>query len=212
MPRIELPAVTSVRGKYVAGALTVLLSALLYIVPNRWQAVPPEYLTLSSIDNAVPFWPASGLVYISIYFFLTATFVALRDFAVVSRFVYACLFAQVIAAVCFVVWPIVYPRELYLAPTASRLDAEILELVRSMDTPANCLPSLHVSTAVLCAVALRADRDTRLGALIALPLALSTLTFKQHYFVDVLAGLALGLLAGLVFFRWRLVELRAPHA
>jgi len=208
MPRIELPAITSVRGKYVAGALTVLLSALLYIVPNRWQVVPPEYLTPTSLDSAVPFWPASGLVYLSIYLFIPATFVALRDFAVVSRFVYACLFAQLIAAVCFVVWPTAYPRGLYLVPTASPLGAALVDIVRSMDTPANCLPSLHVSSVVLCAVALRADRGTRLGFLLAVPLAFSTLTFKQHYFVDVLAGLALGLLAGLLFFRWPRLALR----
>jgi membrane-associated phospholipid phosphatase len=207
--RIELVAVPSVRAKYVAGVLTAVIAGLLYVVPNRWQMIPPSYLPLTWIDEAIPFWPATGLVYAAIYFFLVGTFVVLRDLSVVSRFLYACLFTQIVAAACFVLWPTVYPRELYEIPLhASRFDAAIVELVRGMDTPANCLPSLHVSTVVLCAGALLADRRSFAGVLTAVPLALSTLTFKQHYVADVIAGLALGLVAYFVFFRWREFGLR----
>jgi len=173
-------------------------------VPNRWQIVPPSHLPLTWLDNVIPFWPVSGLAYGAIYPFLLGTFIAIRDLTVASRFVYACLFTQIAAAACFVVWPTVYPRELYPVPTgAGHLSMAIVQMLRAMDTPANCLPSLHVSTAVLCAVALRAGQRSTWGILCALPLALSTLTFKQHYVIDVLAGLALGLLAYFLFFRWR---------
>lgn len=193
----------------MAGALTALISALLYVIPNRWQVVTPSYLPLTAIDEVIPFWPASGLVYGAIYLFLLATFVLVRDLAVASRFIYACLFTQAIAAACFVLWPTVYPRELFAVPMhAGRLGVAIVDVVRGMDTPANCLPSLHVSTAVLCAGVLIADRRSFAGVLIALPLALSTLTFKQHYVADVIVGLALGLAAYFIFFRWRGFGLR----
>lgn len=213
MRRVELPAIATVPGKYAAGALTAAVSTVLYVVPNRWQIVPPRYLPLTWLDNAIPFWPVSGLAYGAIYLFLLGTFIAIRDLAVVSRFVYACLFTQITAAACFVVWPTVYPRELYpVSGEAGHVGVAIAQMLRGMDTPANCLPSLHVSTAVLCAVALRASQRSTWGILCALPLALSTLTFKQHYVIDVLAGLALGLLAYFLFFRWRGFGLSSPVA
>jgi len=211
MRRIEFPGIATLRGKYLAGVLTAALSAVLYLVPNRWHILPPSYLPITWLDDAIPFWAASGLVYSAIYLFLLASFVAIRDLAVVSRFVYACVFTQLVAAACFVVWPTVYPRELYPIPAgAGHLEMVVIQMTRGLDTPANCLPSLHVSTAVLCACALYADQKSRWWALVALPLALSTLTFKQHYVVDVGAGLLLGLLAYFAFFKWQGFGLRPP--
>ncbi|MGZ5124114.1 MAG: hypothetical protein ACXWC1_15060 [Burkholderiales bacterium] len=39
--------------------------------------------------------------------------------------------------------------------------------------------------------------------------SVSTLTFKQHYVVDVVTGLGLGLVSYWIFFRWGTVELTA---
>jgi membrane-associated phospholipid phosphatase len=196
------PAISSVRGKYVAAAVTALISALMYFVPQHVRLTDPVYLPMTALEKAIPFWPASGVVYFAVFPLLLGTFLLLRDLGQATRFLYACLFAQTVGMICFLLWPTAYPRELFALPqSTSALGAALVTFCRSMDTPANCLPSLHVSTVVLCVGALRTRRLFVPAVLISIPLALSTLTFKQHYVADVIAGLVLGLLACMIFFR-----------
>jgi membrane-associated phospholipid phosphatase len=197
-----LPVVTTIRGKYTAGVLTALISAAMYFAPPHWPLFVPVQLPMTALDKAIPFWPDSGLVYAAMFLFLLGTFIFLDRLTRVSQFLYACLFCQTVGMICFVFWPTTFPRELYpLAPSTDALGTALATYFRATDTPANCLPSLHVCTVVLCVGALRGGRLFIPGILAGVPLALSTLTFKQHYVADVVAGLALGLLACFLFFR-----------
>jgi membrane-associated phospholipid phosphatase len=62
-----------------------------------------------------------------------------------------------------------------------------------VDRPVNCVPSLHVANACVCALALQREGSTwHYGAPVWLALImLSTLTTKQHFVIDVLAGVLL---------------------
>lgn len=191
------------RGLLVAAAATVLVCALMYALPQHWHRGDPVPLPLTSLDRAIPFWPVTGLLYFGVFLFLLLTFVALwsnRECA--GRFLYACLFAQVLGMSCFLLWPTIYPRELYPIPASSaQWGIALVAWCRAHDLAVNCLPSLHVSTVVICVSALRGSRWFRLAILVSVPLVLSTLTFKQHYVIDVLTGFLLGTLASWVFLR-----------
>jgi len=205
---IRLPALSSQRSKYAAGLLCALFAAALYLLPNRMPVLPQATLPLTAIDTAVPFWPASGWLYASLYVLLLWTFVAMRDLGQASRFLYACLFAQIAAATIFVTFPTVYPRELFPLPEGTHpLNAALVEFWRQLDAPANCLPSLHVANTVLCLAVLATGRSWRCLCILGVLMCLSTLTFKQHYFVDIAAGAALGLATYVMFFRWGRIEL-----
>jgi membrane-associated phospholipid phosphatase len=209
---ILLPAIRSHGAKYTAGVLCILISALLYLVPNTLYTSSGAGLTLSALDRSVPFLPATGWLYASIYLFLLWTFVRMRDLNRVSRFLYACVFAQFAAAVVFVCYPVIYPRELFPVPAGTHAWNEaFVYFWHRIDGPANCVPSLHVSTSLLCAVAFERTRrrDAAIVFALAVLFSMSTLTFKQHYFVDVVTGLGLGLISYWIFFRWRRVELTA---
>ncbi|MGZ5260672.1 MAG: phosphatase PAP2 family protein [Burkholderiales bacterium] len=209
---IRLPAIRSRTAKYAAGMSCILISALLYLVPNTLYTSSGVALRLSAIDRIVPFWPASGWLYASIYLFLLWTFINMRDLNRVSRFLYACVFAQFAAAAVFVLYPVVYPRELFPVPAGTHpWNEAFVHFWRSIDRPANCVPSLHVSTSLLCAVAFERTRraDVATVLVLAMLFSVSTLTFKQHYVVDVVTGLGLGLVSYWIFFRWGTVELTA---
>ena len=202
---MRLPGVSTVSGKYLAGAACALVCALLYIPLNRFPMFAPRQLPLTFIDRAVPFWPLTGWVYVATFAFMLWAFVSTRDLERVTRFLYACTFVQAIAALCFYLYPVTFPRQLYPVPgDASWLGAAITAFQRGIDQPTNCLPSLHVTTDLLCVVLIGPAR--RVAFLLSIPLAvllsLSILTFKQHYVVDALAGLVLGSLAGGIFFCW----------
>ena len=173
----------------------------MYWLPQYWHRGEPALLPLTTVDRAIPFWPVSGVLYFGAFVLLLLTFIALRtDRERATRFLYACLFAQVLGMLCFLLWPTAYPRELYPLPaSASRLGAALAVWCRSNDLALNCLPSLHVSTVVICVLALRGSRWFLPALLAGVPLALSTLTFKQHYVLDVVAGAALGWLASALF-------------
>lgn len=208
---ITLPVLPSAGWKYAAGAFVALCATPLYMLPNRMAGSDAVTLPLTAVDNLVPFWPWTGWIYAAVYLFLLVTFVGMKDLGVASRFLYACLFAQLVAAVVFVAYPTVYPRELFPLPHgALGSDAALVAFWRQLDAPANCFPSLHVSTVVLCLAVYGSEplrRFRYVAAAAALLLVASTLTFKQHYAVDLVGGAALGLVSYAVFFRWPRVRL-----
>ena len=77
-----------------AAVATVLVCAAMYFIPQHWHFAQPVELPLTALDRAIPFWPASGLVYFGAFVFLLAAFLALRDREQATRFLYASLLAQ----------------------------------------------------------------------------------------------------------------------
>jgi membrane-associated phospholipid phosphatase len=200
-----LPVPRDARGLFLAAAVTVLVCALMYFIPQRWHWGEASVLPLSSLDRAVPFWPLSGLLYFGAFVLLLLTFIALwPDRERAAHFLCASLLAQTLGMLCFLLWPTAYPRGLYPLPSShSGLGVALVRWCRAHDGAVNCLPSLHVSTVVICVSALRGSRWFVPALLASVPVALSTLTFKQHYVVDVAAGALLGLFASWVCFRPR---------
>jgi membrane-associated phospholipid phosphatase len=188
-----LPEPRSGRALAAAAVATVLVCAAMYYVPQHWPLREAAFLPLTALDRAVPFWPLSGLVYFSVFPFLLVSFLALRDRERAARFLYASLLAQTVGMLCFLLWPTAFPRDRFPVPAdAAALGLALVRFCRSLDAPVNCLPSLHVSAITLCVAALRGTRWFRPALVAGMLLAASTLTFKQHYVIDVLAGFALG--------------------
>ncbi|MFO1504084.1 MAG: phosphatase PAP2 family protein [Steroidobacteraceae bacterium] len=206
---VKLPAFRTLPSLALAAIATVLICALLYYLPQRWHLGTPTLLPLTAVDRALSFLPWSGLLYFAAFPFLLGTFLSLRSFEHASRFLYACLVAQVIAMLVFLLWPTTYPRGDFPLPAdAGGLAAALVAFCRQADLPLNCLPSLHVSTVTLCLVTQwHCTPGGKRAAPLLLPAGLamiaSTLTFKQHYLLDVIAGLVLGYASWWVCFRWR---------
>ncbi len=171
------------------------------------SAAMASTLPLTALDYAIPFWPGSGWVYACNYLFIVVAFLRLDGGERKSRFIYAMLASQLFAVMVFAIWPVRFPREVFPIPLdAAPVHRALAGWWRLIDQPVNCLPSLHVSTSVLCVAAFPRCRGWGrhvLAWVAAVCISLSTLTFKQHYVVDVLAGLALGLAAYGVFFGFR---------
>jgi membrane-associated phospholipid phosphatase len=206
---VILPAIHTARGHVGAAAATVLACAVMYFIPQYWRIGAAVELPLTALDRAIPFWPASGVVYFAAFGFLAGTFLALRGREQVTRFLYASLLAQTVAMMCFLFWPVGYPRDLYSLPAdSSAIGAALVHYVRHLDAPVNCLPSLHVCTAMICALAWRGRRWAGVALLAAVLSAASTLTFKQHYVADAVCGAALGVVAWWICFAWKGLRLR----
>lgn len=180
--------------------LVLLVPIYLFIpelMPGRTLHVPELPL-----DRAVPLRPAWALVYGSLYFLLIVlpVFVVRRP-EQVRRTVFAYLLVWISAYVCFIVYPTVAPRP--AAVTGEGFAVQGLRFLYGADPPYNCFPSLHVAHSFVSALACyRVHRGVGIAAaLCATLVGVSTLYTKQHYVLDVVAGILLAGVAYAVFLR-----------
>jgi len=174
-----------------------------YFALQHFPLRPPRTLPTASLDELVPFQPAWVVVYQSLYVLMPAV-AWLADSADTLRR-YARGFVALSAAgfVVFLAFPVMGPRPKVVSAEG------LYGMLVHYDTPLNTFPSLHVALAVysllfaqhLLAGAGRSAPGLILaGAAWTAAIAYSTLATKQHYAIDLPAGMLLALLAH----RWAL--------
>ena len=168
-----------------------------FVLENSQQ--PTVIMPSTFIDPWIPFSPLAFPAYVSLWLYVSlppALIGSLRSLL---------LFGLWIALLCLcclgIFW--FYPTTVPLSDIDWALHPE-MALIKGIDAAGNACPSLHVASAVFSAVWLK-----RLFRNISAPLWLrgfsvvhcvlilwSTIATRQHVVLDVLAGLALGLLFG----------------
>jgi len=187
--------------KALAGLLVALVCALLYALPSALTLQRAVLIDVPAWERAIPFLPLSVWPYVAQYPLLLWAYFGCRDARRCARFLLAVLVVQASAALAYLLLPLRYPRELHQAAAdTDTLTRAAVQWVRTIDAPVNCCPSLHVSSCLLCLWLTGFERLPRALALgsVALASIASTLTFKQHYAIDIAAG------ALLAAFGWRL--------
>jgi membrane-associated phospholipid phosphatase len=190
----ELPLPKSQAQKWWAGVAAIVVCAVLYTGASLLTRDRAVLIPQFDWETAIPFWPQTVWIYLAQYPMLVIAFSACRDLARCGRFLYAAVIVQVLAATIFVLYPIQIPRP--ALPLAGELDAitsALASAVHSVDAPVNCFPSLHVTSCLLCLWLIARERAWLVWCFaIASTLCIaSTLTFKQHYFIDLPAGAVL---------------------
>jgi len=202
-----LPAPNSVKhqtvGFFQRLVKVVGLTTLLYVpylLSNHFPVFTPQELPLSVVDQALPFWTWTVVPYFILIggMYLPAFVYDRRGFSVALR---AIVIAVVINNLVFFLWPTTYPRPLAEAGTEFYHDWYRFLIV--VDTPGNCFPSAHITApAIGCwALGQQYPRWRWVIGLLFIPFALSILTTKQHYVLDLFGGLATAAIGVLVALR-----------
>jgi membrane-associated phospholipid phosphatase len=168
------------------------VNAVVYLVPNHLFIESPRLLPWTSIDTAVPFVPATVWIYFTDYLLVASAFLLCTSWTEVKRFVRAYFVLLVTGSAIHFLWPTIFPREAFPIE-GTGVTAYALRFLRQVDLPTSCLPSMHVASSYLAAFSLW-RHPPRLYAVWlswATAVGVSTLTAKQHYLIDVLAGLAM---------------------
>lgn len=146
----------------------------------------------SKIDEAIPFMPQWSWVYSFLYYpailYLNLIVKDHRQFLMVAMSFIVLLALQMIF---FWLYPVHTPAHWRTFNTGQTISEKFLRWVQYFDAPGNCMPSMHVSVAMLTA----GHALATLGAwvwLFPLLIALSCLFTKQHYLIDLPAGAMLG--------------------
>jgi membrane-associated phospholipid phosphatase len=178
-----------------------MLVPLYVFIPQLVKKTPSA--PALSVDYRIPLQPAWVLAYGPLYLFLILlpVFVVRQD-ELIRRTVFAYLTIWIASYVSFYFYPTVAPR-LDDAVIGNGFAVWGLRFLYSADPPFNCFPSLHVAHSFVSALSsYRVHRGVGIGATAgAFVVGLSTLFTKQHYILDVVAGIVLAFLAYVLFLR-----------
>ena len=183
-------------------AALVLLVPLYLFIPQLAFNRPPHAPALS-LDHRIPLQPAWVLVYGPLYLFLILLpLFVIRGERHIRQTLYAYLTVWLSAYVVFLLYPTVAPRPGDTV-AGDGFAAWGLRFLYDADPPYNCFPSLHVAHSFVSALSsYRVHRGVGLAAIVcAFVVGISTLFTKQHYVLDVAAGVLLASAASAWFLR-----------
>jgi membrane-associated phospholipid phosphatase len=199
--------------EHAAWALAVPLAfaAGYFGIATRFDAARATTL-LTPLDAAIPFVPQAIFVYVVVYPLALYPLFVIRSLELLRRTICAYAIVMVVSLGCYVLLPVT-AAELrsgvgVLDPT--RFDTWGVKLLFTLDPPSNLFPSLHVAMATLAGLAaLRAHRGYGVLALVAVAgIAVATVLVRQHFLLDVAAGMGLAIAAHAAVIR----PLRLPSA
>jgi membrane-associated phospholipid phosphatase len=153
------------------------------------------------VDRALPLRPEWSVVYGSLFCAVILPAFVVHQQDLLRRTIRAFLMAWLVAFAVFIAYPTIGPEHPKVA--VDGFASWALRSIYGADVNYNCFPSLHVAQAFLAAFAChRVHRGVGIVTFAwAALLSLSTLLTKQHYFLDVVGGIALAYAAQLAFMR-----------
>lgn len=168
------------------------------------MGLTPSVLPFSWVDRAAPFLPWTFWIYASVYLIYFTSVALQRDAEAFTKFLWGYVLAYGGSALFFVFVPTTFPREMFALPEESMTFSEAtLDWFRGIDRPTNCFPSMHVASAVMSTMVFYRRRPVVfvIFCVWALAISVTTLTTKQHFFVDVVSGVGFGLVCHLLVFK-----------
>ena len=182
----------------------LFFGAYFYLLKN--PAYPATVMPITWLDRLIGFQPRALPIYLSlwVYVSLPPAFLATRRelYGYGIAMAGACLAGLIV----FYFWPTAVP-----AVNIDWARYPDVDFLKSLDAAGNACPSLHVTTAVFSGIWLH-HLLRRFGAPLwilsinwiwCIGIVYSTMATRQHVAVDVLAGLALGVVAAYLSLRQR---------
>lgn len=183
---IQVSIFANQKNKYWYFLLVGSCFAAAYLFTNKFQFFPVRQLPLFGFEYEIPLMQWTVWIYLSDYFFPLMVAFRLKEERNISVMVFAFIMMVIIAQTIFVLFPTIYPR-----PTLplDQLNAG-LQWLYTTDHPLNCFPSTHVSMVFVTFFGLKEEKQKIpwIALIWATLITISTLTTKQHYFIDIVGG------------------------
>jgi membrane-associated phospholipid phosphatase len=175
-----------------------------YFYLLKGPAYPTTVMPITLLDRLIGFQPLSLPVYLSLWVYVSLPPALLATRRELYGYGLAMAGTCLAGLIVFYLWPTAVP-----ATGIDWAQYPDVDFLKSLDASGNACPSLHVATAVFSGIWLH-HLLRRFGAppwillcngVWCIGIAYSTLATRQHVAVDVLAGLALGVLGGYLSLR-----------
>lgn len=187
--------------RFLTVALTGSVLLPVYGAIGIWTAASHEKMHMlpSFIDSIVPFSAPWVLIYAMVFMQCLAPLFTITDSRVLTRTVAGYFTLYAFGTPVWLLYPVAVQRD--PVPIVDVWTYGI-GIVRYLDPPGNCMPSMHVALAVLASLVVY-RHDRRVGWLLGGSAALiwwSTLAIRQHYAADGLVGAGMAVLADRMWF------------
>jgi membrane-associated phospholipid phosphatase len=157
------------------------------------------------LDNAIPLQPAWVWIYSGIYYpAIIIVAMSVRDLRHFNYMAFSYLILLLFHMLVFLVFPVEVPCEWREATAGAESPSRrFLAFVQKFDARSNCFPSMHVSVATLTAFHAMTNIPNAfvVATIFVLLIAASCVLTKQHYLIDLPAGLVCGWLSFQLFLR-----------
>lgn len=172
-----------------------------HIIENH----PASTLPRLDLDERIPFIPEFVFIYLCIYPLFLLPFFYIRNSAFFRIFSLAYITVMLVCYATYLTYPVAMERPFFEEQSFATW---ALRIVYNSDRPLNCFPSMHVAMSLLASLTIMEVHRVRgiLALLLTLLIAVSTLFIKQHYILDVVAGMMLTLLVYSLYFRQRILD------
>ncbi len=182
----------------------LFFGAYFYLLKD--PAYPTTVMPVTLLDRLIGFHPQTLTIYVSLWFYVSLPPALLATRRELYGYAMAMAGTCTAALIIFYFWPTAVP-----AADINWAQYPDMNSLKSMDASGNACPSLHVATAVFSGFWLhhllrRFDAPLWLLAFNGtwcIAILYSTLATRQHVALDVLAGLALGVLTAYLSLRHR---------
>ncbi|MEI7849693.1 MAG: phosphatase PAP2 family protein [Chloroflexota bacterium] len=175
--------------------LTLIGWLVIYFSINRFTNKSKDFVKMNlALDAKIPFIPQFAFVYFSTYLFIVQPFLILNKAAQFYGMLVSFATISMVASIIHATLPSKIDRIDIENPT--NLSGKLLGLFQKTCRPFGNFPSMHVGLSIPVVVMNYVVGGTLLGGISlswAVLIALSTLFTKQHYILDVLAGVFIGL-------------------
>lgn len=177
--------------------LIIAIQQLLYFFVAK-ETINIQNNLYSKYDGLIPFFVPFVWIYLSLYLFVLIPVIDKLDYDIFINILFSSILLLSVNIPVFYFYPSSYPRPelINLITTSDKL----LNWLYNVDPPNNTFPSMHVSTTFTFALNyMLYKKKIRYFVLIwALLIALSTILIKQHYIIDVIAGMGLATFSTLI--------------
>lgn len=178
-------------------ALNMIVYSGAIAITKDWH----KYDFTTSFDQKVPVIPWFVYIYLGCYLFWIANYILVGrlDKEHFYRFVTSDMLSRLVCGVFFLVIPTTNIRP---EITGNALSEILMRFLYHVDAPANLFPSIHCLVSWFCYIGIRGRKEIPawyrgFSCVFAIAVMISTQVTKQHYFIDVIGGVAL---AEIVYF------------
>lgn len=184
----------SVIKKTLGLLLLVTFYTVGYLGINRINDYRSHYYDVSLwFEKLIPFVPAAIIGYSFVFLLIIILFLVIDN---MPDFWDMCIRFFNMSLLCFIIF-LIFPVRMDLRPEVGLADGWIMELVSFyfwIDHPYNLFPSMHLSASFFAAFyCMRKGRILGwITMIMALTVGVSVVLLKQHYIMDVVAGLFVG--------------------
>ena len=181
----------------------------LYLLSGTFHLGQAGYLPLSELERDIPMLDWTIWIYAATFPLIFKMVYEIQCEQAFNKAFYSFYILLALSIVVFIIYPVAYPREMYPLMPGQTLHYSMFWLIRSIDAPTNCFPSLHVSLSYLFSFFVFHESRSKgiFYFLFATAIAVSTLTTKQHYIVDVVAGFILAFGVYIVFYHFTEIKM-----